>query len=437
MEIIQASALAEYRTSIHNEETWYNYSLILSAFFDDLGLGRDTVRPLKERLVILETKTERKKYEARSKDLKEIREIKNQIVDIQSDIFVTKTRKDLQWGFDAIKGWVVREQAKADAKKKSTNTVRGYIRPIKGLCEANELPFTSAQWKKIYSKFGKAPKTGKDKAYSVPQIQKLISYPDRRIPPMTLTMESSGCRVGAFQYLCVGDITPIYQNEDGSFEEAGSLIEPIDTKRKLVASRIVIYRDEPEEYLPFITPESTRAYERYFNYRREAGERVKEDSPAIRDLFLPDKGARGQPHKPVRFAMSSVKNLMQDAIIGTGLRPAKLPEGKMRWDFQMNHGLRKFFETVCDDHEVNLVHSEKLMGWGAGKQGLRIHYNRSEWKTLLSSYLKIVPWLTITDEERLRAERDIIAEKVGEEKAREFEREFGKKLKALEKEYRN
>ena len=159
MEIIQASALAEYRTSIHNEETWYNYSLILSAFFDDLGLGRDTVRPLKERLAVLETKTERKKYDARSKDLKEIREVKNKFLDIQADIFVTKVRKDLQWGFEAIKSWVVREQAKADAKKKSTNTVRGYIRPIKGLCDANELPFTSAQWKKIYSKFGKAPKT--------------------------------------------------------------------------------------------------------------------------------------------------------------------------------------------------------------------------------------------------------------------------------------
>jgi hypothetical protein len=122
--------------------------------------------------------------------------------------------------------------------------------------------------------------------------------------------------------------------------------------------------------------------------------------------------------------MSSVKNLILDAIVGQQLRPAKLPEGKRRWDFQMNHGLRKYFETTCDDHDVNLIHTEKLMGWGGGKLGLRIHYNRSEWRTLLLSYLKGVPHLAITDEERYRAESDIIAERVGGQKAKEFESEI-------------
>ena len=70
----------------------------------------------------------------------------------------------------------------------------------------------------------------------------------------------------------------------------------------------------------------------------------------------------------------------------------------------MNHGMRKFFETVCDDHEVNLIHSEKLMGH-TSSLGLKWNYNRSDSKTILKSYLNIVPHLTITKEEKLLAER--------------------------------
>jgi hypothetical protein len=411
--VIEEDALTELRSSIHNDGTWYDYALILSGFLEDIGVALERTQDLRSQMDSLGNKRSNK-----------ARELREKILRIQANDFVLRARRNPHWAYECIKNWIVLRQAEADAKKRSGNTVRGYIRPIRKLCDLNDVPLTSSQWAKIYSKFGKAPRTGKDKPYTVEQIKKIIAFPDRRIKPSVLIMTSSGCRVGAFEFLNLGDIRPIYQNEDGNFDESGTLAEPLDSSRKLVACRIVIYRDEPEEYLPFITPECTRAIEEYANYRRQAGEKINVESPVLRDLFVPDKGARGEPHLPIRLAMSSVKNLILDAIVGQQLRPAKLPEGKRRWDFQMNHGLRKYFETTCDDHDVNLIHTEKLMGWGGGKLGLRIHYNRSEWRTLLLSYLKVVPHLTITDEERYRVERDNIAERVGDQKAKEFESEI-------------
>jgi len=385
-----------YRTSIHNEGTAYDYDLLLKAIFNDLGIAQDTTEPLVKKMDSL-----------RNSRGKESRKILQQILEIQSDIFVNEAKKNPQWAFEVIKNWSIKQWTeKVLTGELSGATVRGYLRPIKILCDQNDILIN---WKKIQTKFGKAPRTGKDKAYSAEQIRQLITYPDRRIKPIALTMASSGCRVGAFDYLNLGDIFPIYQNKDGSFEEQGTLAAPLVDSKKLVASRVLIYRGEIEEYPDFITPECTRAIAEYVEFRRESGEKIKNESPVIRDLFTPDKGARGEPHLPRRFAQSSLKNLMQDAIIGTGLRPAKLPKGKHRWDFQMDHGLRKFFETVCDDHDANFVHSEKLMGH-SGKLGLKFNYNRSETKALLATYLKVVPHLTITNEEKFRAEKDIIKE---------------------------
>ena len=184
------------------------------------------------------------------------------------------------------------QQALADKGEKDDDTVRGYLRPIRGLYEMNEIPLTTAQWKKIESKLrSKArKKKGKDRAYTVEEIEKLVRYGDRRIPPICLTMTSCGCRVGAFWSLNLGHIIPIYQNTDGSFEKSGTIAEPLDKSRKLVASEIIIYSDEAEEYLPFVTPEATRAWEQYVKDRKDAGEKIGKDSPAVRDLFIPDKG---------------------------------------------------------------------------------------------------------------------------------------------------
>ncbi|MDH2899912.1 MAG: hypothetical protein PXY39_02975 [archaeon] len=419
-----SDALAEYDSSLHNEDTEYNYHLILFYFFTDLGIAKDATQHLREKLSNLENgPKERMKKEAYRDHLEEIRRVKENILRIQANTFIPKAKKDPQWAYEIIKNWFVKVQAIVKAKRKSQNTVNGYIRPIAGICEMNWVPLTSAHWKKIVSKLGKGRLTGKDRAYSVEEIRTLSEYGDKRVKPIALTQTSCGCRVGAFHYLNLGHIRPVFLNADGSFEEGESLGKaPLDRTRKLVAARIVIYADEREENdAPFISPECCRSWDDYANYRRKFGEKITDASPAVRDLFFPDKGARGKPDIPIRLKDVTIKNLILQALVDQGLRPQKLPEGKTRAEVQMDHGMRKFFDTVCDDYQVNIVHSEKMMGHSAAL-GLKINYNRSEWRNVLLSYLKIVPHLTITEEEIFRAKNEDVS-KIDKEKQEDLQKQ--------------
>lgn len=51
------------------------------------------------------------------------------------------------------------------------------------------------------SKDSKGKKYANDRAPDLEEAKKILNYPDRRIKPVALIMESSGCRIGAFEYL--------------------------------------------------------------------------------------------------------------------------------------------------------------------------------------------------------------------------------------------
>ena len=52
-----------------------------------------------------------------------------------------------------------------------------------------------------------------DRAPTLEEIKKVLSYPDRRIKPIIYTMISSGIRLGAWDYLRWKHIIPIVKNE--------------------------------------------------------------------------------------------------------------------------------------------------------------------------------------------------------------------------------
>ncbi|MEM3734835.1 MAG: hypothetical protein QW158_07825 [Nitrososphaerales archaeon] len=121
------------------------------------------------------------------------------------------------------------------------------------------------------------------------------------------------------------------------------------------------------------------------------GEKIKPDSPVIRDLFHPDRGGQGEPHLPKRLKATGVKRLIEDALKATGLR--KPLEGKRRHEFQAAHGFRKWFKSVCERHMKSL-HVEMLLGYDTG---LNMSYYRPSESELLEDYLKTIPDLTILE----------------------------------------
>ncbi|MCP8317805.1 MAG: hypothetical protein H3Z51_13240 [archaeon] len=314
--------------------------------------------------------------------------------------FADKAR-DTQWATIVINDYMRFQKQRAERGEISESTVPNFYKPIKLFLEMNDV---TLNWKKISKRIPKGQQYGQDRAPNIDEIKTILTYPDRRIKPVVLTMESSGIRIGSWDYLKWGHITPI--ERDG----------------QSVAAKIIVYQGTDDEYFTFITPEAYNAIQEYMKYRESCGERIGPNSPVIRDLFHPDRGGQGEPHLPKQLKSTGVKRMIEDALKGTGIRKT-LEKGKRRHEFQADHGFRKFFKSVCERHMKSL-HVEILMGHNIG---LNANYYRPSENELLNDYLKAVPDLTIYEKperpltNELREIREILMqqkemiEKQGEE----------------------
>jgi hypothetical protein len=274
------------------------------------------------------------------------------------------------------------QKSRAEKGEISRSTLPNYYKPIKLFCEMNDLMLN---WKKITRGIPKGKGYASDRIPTFDEIKKLLSYPDRRLKPAIVIMMSSGIRLGAWNYLRWGDISPIYDENDN-----------------LVAAKVVVYRGEPDQYVTFITPEAYGAVKEYIDFRFGHGETVSEHSWVLRDDFDVSKASKGIASIPKQLKSSGLKRLIERALFAQGIR--KPLEGKRRHEFQADHGFRKYFKTVAERHMKSL-HVELLMGHSVG---LSDNYYRIPEKELLMEYLKAVADLSVSnssipsDDERIK-----------------------------------
>jgi hypothetical protein len=237
------------------------------------------------------------------------------------------------------------------------------------------------------------PKTRRyadDRAPTIEEIQKISEYPDRRIKGIVYTMTSSGIRLGAWDYI------------------RWKHVEPIKSDGKVVAAKIVVYPGDDEEYFSFITPEAYCQLEGWIEYRRESGEKIDGDSWLMRQLWNTKEGQyhQGTIKDSVKLKSSGVKRLIEDALWTQGIRK-KTDLKRNRYEFQTDHGLRKWFKTRCEISGMKSINIEKLMGHSIG---ISDSYYRATENELLDDYLKAVPVLTISSENRLQKDMEKLME---------------------------
>ena len=185
-------------------------------------------------------------------------------------------------------------------------------------------------------------------------------------------MLSSGIRLGAWDFLRWGDITPVLRNG------------------KLAAAKIIVYRGEPEEYTTFITQEAYDSVKEYLDFRASHGESITEKSWVLRDEFDLEKSSRGLATVPKQLKSTGLKRLIERALWAQKLRKP-LENGIKRHEFKADHGFRKYFDTVAERHMKSL-HVAMLMGHSTG---LADNYYRISEQELVEEYLKAVPALTV------------------------------------------
>jgi integrase len=315
---------------------------------------------------------------------------KNTTFEERCNMFAYKGRSNSKWAFNNIIRFLYYQKERVEKKEITAGTLHNYIKTLKMFCEVTDIVIP---WKKITRGLPKGRMHADDRAPTLEEIHKIIEYPDRRIKPIVYTMASSGIRVGAWDYLKWNHVSPIVR--DG----------------KLVAAKINVYAGEDDEYVTFITPEAYLYLQSWINYRRGCGEHVTKDSWIMRDLWnaakLPKKEERGKINEPIKLQSIGVKRLVERALWAQGVRSV-LEGGKKRHEFQTDHGFRKWYKTQCEMAGMKSINIEKLMGHSLGMS--TNSYYRATSDEILKDYLKAVPFLTISSENRLQKQMEDVME---------------------------
>jgi len=172
-----------------------------------------------------------------------------------------------------------------------------------------------------------------------------------------------------------------------------------------------LYENSNQHYWGFLTPEATKALHEYRDDRIRDGEKLTRDSP----VFRADYNEIGQaPVKPL------VENNAYQ-IIDRIVKNARIERVKIgnRYDKALNTAFRKRFNTIMKTIDgVNINLAEKLMGHSVTIPLDNTYLNALKDK-LFIEFKKAIPELTISSEERVKAEnRRLRKEKKSQEDLR-------------------
>lgn len=305
-------------------------------------------------------------------------------------------------------------------KEVGTEELRAILKPIRLAFDMNEI---LVPWKKYSRLIERGRVTGKDRPYTTEEVRLVLAKASLHMQVPVLFMVSGGLRVGAFDYLDVGDVRPVYSLEGrtvvADHDRLYLPMEGLPSGAKLLCGVVRVYSDELEdEYDALVSKEAYARWSSYLETRALAGEKILASSPAI----VVRGGGR-------RWRVDSISNTMNDLLWAAGIR--KGVRGKVRrHEVQMDHGFRKVFDNVMNDH-VDKVYVELLIGHGSRvvdqrgsvDLGVARHYDRHLPLKAVEQYLAAMPYLSIDEayrNELLEAKRAQEAVKAKDEDVREL-----------------
>lgn len=312
-------------------------------------------------------------------------------IEIRCNIFGKRCNADPRWLSNSVIRYLHVHRLRVEQREISASTLSNYIKPIKLFCEQLEI---SLPWKRITRGIPRGRRYANDRVPTTEEIRRIVQYPDRRIKPIIHTMASSGIRLGAWNYLKWGHITPI--EKDG----------------KVVAAKIRVYADDEDEYYTFTTLEAYNELLTWINYRKDCGENIDNESWLMRNVWdVTTPRGKGIVTIPKQLKSDGIKRLMERALWAQGIRK-DLPKNKKRHEFQANHAYRKWFKTRCEMSGMKPINIEILMNHSTG---ISDSYYRPTENELLEDYLKAVNFLTISTENRLQQTLTDMVDKNGTE----------------------
>ena len=141
-------------------------------------------------------------------------------------------------------------------------------------------------------------------------------------------------------------------------------------------------------------------------YRQDSGEEINGNSWIMRQLWDTKNGYyhHGTIKNPEKLKSSGIKRLMEDALWTQGIRK-KSDLKRHRYEFQTNHGFRKWFKTQCEMSGMKSINIEVLMSHSIG---ISDSYYKITEDELLTEYLKASDFLTVSNKNQLQKQYEQI-----------------------------
>jgi len=123
---------------------------------------------------------------------------------------------------------------------------------------------------------------------------------------------------------------------------------------------------------------------------------------------------------PSRLGKKGMGSRMNELTKKCGFRP-KLEPGQKRHKVMLDHGMRKYCNTMMRRAKVNFADKEDMQGRNpGGQEGSYERYEEQDFERF-SEYQKAIPFLTISDDEKialenkkLKEEKTILQQKIEE-----------------------
>ena len=285
--------------------------------------------------------------------------------------------------------------------KLSPNTVPKMFKPIKFVLGINYRE-NDVRWRPLESLFPPEERRSGFRAWTTEQIQEMI---DRcsganisRNKALVHFMASIGGRIGIHEHpLLMKHLIPMSSNDTQNMDCYAVLLyaesdESAEEKDYRDSFADVVSGDS---YWAFLTPEATKWLKRYHGERQKYGEVFDDETPIFRNIFT-----SLHPNSTItQLSKQAVFNIFERIVRNTSIK--RTQKGR-RYDIQLLHGFRKRFNTILKlENSVNANIAEKIMGHKNGLDGVYFVPTRQQ---CFKEFVKGIPFLTISDDERMRLE---------------------------------
>ena len=307
---------------------------------------------------------------------------------------------------------------KEDPDYLNPNTIPNMFKPIKKLFKMNGVHF---EWHRIDATYPEAETNLDSRGYTREEISTILKFTNPLETAVTLIDSSSGMRRSGFDFTwdC---IKPVYRR-DNDFV-MGNYDDKDDSD--IVCGMILVYAGSRYQYFAFFTPESWQAVKTYKTQWRS--DVLKDPKP--KDPFLKRAG-----NSVVALSCDAMANRLNKILKKAKIREP-LEAGKRNYDVPIMNGFRRFFhkinmETFSKDSPLAALIKKEFMMSHTGLLKLDKNYFHAHWKELVEEYLEAIPSLTISSEERVKAENKRLRKEQtsNEELKRQMKEEIKDELK--------